>query len=135
MVLDLIAECMNEIASLDNIDKKDEFVFEIIEKDDAIAALNRLFMKVKKASDYIEGYDEGFMQGSRHRWIPTSKMLPINEGIEYMVCVNGKSGNKTYDHAVLPSGMIEDGKWYIDGIHEDSIEVLAWMPYPELYEE
>ena len=48
MVLDIIAECMNEIASLDNMDKKNEFVFEIIEKDDAIAALNRLFMKVKK---------------------------------------------------------------------------------------
>lgn len=90
--------------------------------------------ELKQNEDYIKGYDAGFAHGSRQRWISTKEMpVAPNEDTEYLLCVSGKKGNITYDHAVISEGMVEDGRWYINGMIDHDLEILAWMPYPDGY--
>lgn len=68
-------------------------------------------------------------------WIPTSNP-PKDEDAEYILCVSGKDGNITYENAVLLGpNYYEDGKWYINGVLKDNVEVLAYMPSPEPYQQ
>lgn len=55
----------------------------------------------------------------------------------YILCVSGKADHVTYDHAIIVSefNWYEDGKWYINGIHYDTVTVHGRMLPPDWEED
>lgn len=115
---------------------------------------NKLIEDIKngiKASNANDDYMTGLRNGMRwclslidgkepefedcnNGWIPADNP-PTDEDMEYILCVSGRDGNITYENAVLLGpNYYEDGKWYIDGVLKDNVEVLAYMPSPAPYQ-
>lgn len=70
-------------------------------------------------------------------WIPCSvKAGPDDPDELCIVCVSGRDGNITYDHAVVADEFTtyEDNRWHVKGYYNDKLVVHAWMPLPEPYE-
>lgn len=67
------------------------------------------------------------------RWISVEEALPEFDE-EVIVCVSGKDGNITYEHAVLGgNNFYDNGKWYIDGVYRENVKIHAWMRLPDAY--
>lgn len=71
------------------------------------------------------------------RWI--DDRLPTKEEAEYIndvgfgLCVEGTSGSITYHGGVIidSGNAFEDGEWYIRGIKNRDLKVIAWYIVPE----
>lgn len=68
-------------------------------------------------------------------WIPCSERLPENPDTFVLIQCNGKYKNITFDEAVQMATYEKQEGWILDGYEEAEVEVVAWMPLPEPYEE
>lgn len=74
------------------------------------------------------------------RWV--DDRLPTKEEAEYInevgfvLCVEGKPGNCAYHRGVIvdSDNVFEDGEWYIRGVRNRNLEVIAWYIVPEYKE-
>ena len=74
------------------------------------------------------------------RWV--DDRLPTQEEAEYtndtgfILCLEGKSGICAYHRGVLvdSDNVFEDGEWYIRGVRNRNLKVLAWYIVPEYKE-
>ena len=67
-------------------------------------------------------------------WIPCSKRNPEKEfqDMEFIVCASGHIENRHFEKAVL-FGEYDGEKWYIDGVYQKDMRVLAWTKKPLEY--
>ena len=74
------------------------------------------------------------------RWIddrlPTKEEAEYINGAGFILCVEGRSGSITYHRGVIvdSDNVFEDGKWYIRGVRNRNLKVLAWYIVPEYKE-
>lgn len=91
---------------------------------------------VQHAADTIRALAErnDELHGQIH-WItdrdPTSAECRYAGDSGFILCVSGKEGKQTYDHAIMMEECyFEEGVWYICGVKWESAVVHGWMLPP-----
>ena len=64
---------------------------------------------------------------------PTAEEVEYAGDTGFILCISGRDGNRTYDHAiVMEVNTYEDGEWYLYGVKKaDTVTVDGWMLPPE----
>ena len=71
------------------------------------------------------------------RWIddrlPTKEEAEYTNGAGFILCVEGRSGNCEYHRGVIvdSDNVFEDREWYIRGVRNEDLKVVAWYIVPE----
>ncbi len=62
---------------------------------------------------------------------PTEEECRKAGDVGFIVCVSGKRGKQTFDHAIMMTDCtFEDGRWYVNGISSRGLRIHGWMMPP-----
>lgn len=108
----------------------------IIEMENKAKELDRAFNQnyvadlLKKAIQTIRD-----LQNQIPKWhLVADGDLPTNDIEECILVVNGKYQNITYHNAVVQNGEYYDGRFYINGVIKNGLDIIAWMELPKFEE-
>ena len=100
----------------------------------------RAIVNIKIPDEKLQEAAEMAMEriiAAQPNWIPCSERLPDYDGYdEVITTVQGRHENVTYKNGVCTNVEYDDidKRWYINGVFEPNITVIAWMPLPESYQ-
>lgn len=62
---------------------------------------------------------------------PTEEECRKAGDVGFIVCVSGKRGPQTFDHAIMMTDCyFEEGKWFVNGISSRGLKIHGWMMPP-----
>lgn len=87
--------------------------------------------EIEKAALIARKRTHGSNQWIKNR-MPTEAEKEEAFGTGFILCISGKRGAITYNHAVImdPEAEVIDGKWHINGLQARGITVHGWTLPP-----